>query len=155
MEPAGQLERLRRLLAETRVGALATVGGGAPYSSLAPFCPAEDSGELLLHLSRMALHTRNLEQEPRASLLLAEADGPDKNPLALVRATFTGTATPLTRGTPEYEAARTRYVARFPESEMMFQLGDFFLFAFRPEAIQLVAGFGQAYRISPAELLSH
>ncbi|MDH4229162.1 MAG: CREG family protein [Nitrospirota bacterium] len=152
MQPTERLTLLKHMLSGTRVASLATVGGGAPYCSLAPICPSADLGILYLHLSKMALHTRNLEEQPRASLLLAESDGPDKNPLALVRATLGGEALPLVRGSADYEQARALYVARFPESDMMFQLADFRLFAFRPVSIQLVAGFGQAYRIRPEEV---
>ena len=52
-------------------GALATIDRrtGAPYASLVTVATASD-GTPLLVVSRLALHTQNIEADPRASLLV-------------------------------------------------------------------------------------
>lgn len=152
MTASERLETLHGLLSGVRVAALATLGDGGPYGSMTPFVPDPERGELLIHVSRMARHTRNLAADPRVSLLVCEADGPDKNPLALVRVTICGETVALDPASPQYQAARRRYLRRFPEAEMVFQLPDFILYAVRPASIHLVAGFGKAYNLSPDSL---
>lgn len=151
MPPAERLQVLNALLAEVRTAALSTLDRGAPFGSMVPFA-WDPAGRVLIHVSRLARHTRHLNDDPRVALLITEADGPDKNPLALRRACFTGRMERIAPGTPEYDAAKTRYLERFPTSAMIFQLPDFTFFALAPEAIHLVAGFGQAFNIDPAEL---
>ncbi|MFQ5508585.1 MAG: HugZ family protein [Leptospirillia bacterium] len=138
------------LLTEVRVAALSTLADGNPSGSMASFVANRENGEIYLHLSRMARHTKNLTADPRISLLVIEADGPDKNPQALPRVIFNGRASVLEPGSETHAKARASYLDRYPESEMTFQLPDFNMFVLRPESIQLVAGFGKAFTMQPA-----
>jgi hypothetical protein len=49
-------------------------------------------------------------------------------------------------------AAAEAYVARFPEAQMRFELGDFLLFRFTPEVVRYVGGFARAARFSWADI---
>ncbi|MBI5137648.1 MAG: pyridoxamine 5'-phosphate oxidase family protein [Nitrospirae bacterium] len=151
MPKADRLSTLRALLSGVRTASLSTLDRGAPFGSMVPFA-WDPAGRALIHVSALARHTRHLEADPRVALLVTETDGPGKNPLALQRACLTGTMRKVARGTPAYEAAKALYVARFPGSAMVFQLPDFTFYTLAPEAIHLVAGFGQAFAIDPAEL---
>jgi putative heme iron utilization protein len=56
-----------------------------------------------------------------------------------------GEATPLNIGAPDYADVKERYLARFPQSAMMFGFADFSLWELRLQDAHLVLGFGQAY----------
>jgi putative heme iron utilization protein len=45
-----------------------------------------------------------------------------------------------------YESVKQRYLAKFPQSHMMFSFGDFALWELRMQDAHLVLGFGQAYQ---------
>ncbi len=152
-----QPERIRTLFAlfdQVRVASLATLNNGAPFGSMVPYIVRPDNGCLYIHLSRMARHTRHIEADPRVAVLVTEADGPDKNPLALVRACLSGHIERVDRDAAEYDATRQAYLARFPDAEMIFQLPDFSFYRLAPEGIHLVAGFGKAFHIEPHNLVT-
>jgi putative heme iron utilization protein len=136
---------LSALLGSVRVGVLVTSTDAGPFGSHAPFLPGDDWRETFIHLSQLAQHTKNLMARPGAGFYLCEPDGPEKNPLSLQRVSFSGRAAPVPRG-PRYDAIRDRYLARFPQSEMMFGLADFQLWGLALESALFVAGFGRAYR---------
>jgi heme iron utilization protein len=58
----------------------------------------------VLCLSQLAEHTRNLDVDPRASLLVSPPVAPGADPLAAVRLTLVGRVEPV----PGNEAAATR-----------------------------------------------
>ena len=63
----------KKLMREARSGALGTLmaGTGDPYCSLVNVATQADGTPLLL-ISRLAVHTRNILADPRASLMLDE-----------------------------------------------------------------------------------
>src|SRR3981081_1075848 len=63
----------KKLIREARSGALATLmaGSGDPYCSLVNVATAPGGTPLLL-ISRLAVHTKNILADPRASLMLDE-----------------------------------------------------------------------------------
>ena len=81
----------KELLRTIRAGALATLDrdGGSPFASLVTVATDIDGTPLLL-MSRLSGHTQNLEQDPRASILLAQRGKGD--PLAHPRLTVIGRA---------------------------------------------------------------
>src|SRR5438270_9823520 len=91
--PAGYdaLGEAKRLLRVIRSGALATLiqASGHPFASLVKVATEPDGTPILL-LSRLAIHTANLEADPRCSLLLAEGGRTSQgrgDPLACPRLT--------------------------------------------------------------------
>jgi hypothetical protein len=56
-----------------------------------------------------------------------------------------GEAALLDVNAPEYVEVKERYLARFPQSAMMFGFADFALWELRLQDAHLVLGFGQAY----------
>lgn len=138
---------LRRLLAERPVAALATLHRGEPAVSMVPFVLPPGSTELLIHVSSLATHTRDMQEHPRVALLVtADANGPWP-PQALPRVTLQADAVPLPRDGTDYTAARAQYLGRFPDAAQTFELGDFSLVALRPTSARLIAGFGRAYSL--------
>src|SRR5262245_35580826 len=71
-------ERARTLVAQISTGTLCTLAlepQGYPYGSFVTV--AFDNGGPIFLISRLAEHTKNLERDPRASLLVAEGGSAD------------------------------------------------------------------------------
>jgi len=133
------------LAEEVRTGVLLTLRNGRPFGSHVPYVFGERWTRAYIHVSRLALHTDHLLRDPRVGLFVSEPDRPGKNPLALRRMNLQGEAALLNTGAPGYAAVKERYLARFPQSAMMFGFADFSLWELQLEAAHLVLGFGQAY----------
>lgn len=143
-EPA---EALRRLLHAQDVAALGTLRRDEPFVSMVPFALLAD-GALVLHVSRLATHTRDMEEHPGVSVLVIAPRSKDVGALALARATLQADAHPCPPGDAQHAAARQAYLARFPDSEMMFGFADFSLFRLVPRSVRFVGGFAQATSIT-------
>ena len=148
---ATTLDLLRALLATQDLASLATLHGDRddvePAVSMVPLAWLPATGDALIHISALAAHTRDLQRAPRAGLMLTAPRQPGDDPLALPRLTLRADAEPIDAATPDLEAARAAYRARFPGAEQTFALGDFALWRLRPRTARLVAGFGRAHAV--------
>jgi heme oxygenase (biliverdin-IX-beta and delta-forming) len=145
--------KLRALVQERRWGALGTARDNEPLATWVAFVAERDFGGFILHLSGLSLHTRFLETNPRASLSVSELDAtPGKDPQELSRVSFQGTVTRLEHGSDEYERARVQYQKRLFHAAPQFKFGDFGLYRLAVESARYVPGFGQVFRLSPADL---
>lgn len=141
----------RRLLRTARDGALATLSdGGAPFASLVSAATLQ-AGEPVLLLSGLAVHTRNLERDPRASLLLADPRSGD--PLEGARVTVSGRLERLAAEDPAHAHAHRRFLARHPKAEGYAGFSDFGFWRMSVAAAHLVAGFGRIVSLDAPELL--
>lgn len=144
---------LRTLLHGQRVGALGTLGpDGRPQVSMVPFAIDRALGCLVLHVSALAAHTRNLQMAPDVSLMVMQPEVPGEPVHALPRVSLEANAELIAPEGPRWQSLRTAYLARFPEAEPMTQLGDFRYVALRPVAARHVAGFGAARSVDAEEL---
>lgn len=148
-------QALRELLASRRVAALGTLeaaSGAGPCVSMVPYALLPETCSLVLHVSSLAAHARNLRAHPRVSLLVTapEVDGEPVH--ALPRVTLDGVARPPEPGSPAWTAARAAYLARFPEAEAMTQLGDFSFVLVALSGARQVAGFGAARSVDAEAL---
>ena len=134
-----------KLTEEVRTGVLLTIRDGRPFGSHVPYAFGGHWTRAYIHVSRLALHSEHLLRDPRVGLFVSEPDRPGKNPLVLRRMNLQGEAVLLDAGAPIYEEVKERYLARFPQSAMLFSFGDFSLWELRLEGAHLVLGFGQAY----------
>lgn len=141
-----------RLLAASRWAALAVLDEGAPAAAMTSYALSPDGSALYLHLSQMALHTRALLAEPRAALVVSAPDVGVEDPQTLPRLSLAGVALALVPGTPDFEAGRAAFVARFPAAADRFALADFVLFRFEPAEARWVGGFARALRMTGARL---
>src|SRR6058998_3660293 len=83
-------ERARTLIHLGRVGALSTMSRkhpGWPFGSVMPYA-LDVAGRPIFLISTMAMHTQNLLHDPKASLLVNQADAPD--PLGAARLSLMG-----------------------------------------------------------------
>jgi putative heme iron utilization protein len=135
---------LRRLLDERPVAALGTLHRGEPAVSMVPFVLPRGDTRLVVHVSALAPHTRDMREHPRVGLLVMAEPGDGVTPQALPRVALQADATTLPRDGADHAAARAAYLERFPDAAVTFELGDFSLVALRPVSARLVAGFGRA-----------
>jgi putative heme iron utilization protein len=149
-----QADSLRAILLEQRVAALGTLHDAQPFVSMVPFALVGHGAALVIHVSQLAAHTRDMLLHPQVSVLVMAPPGPGTLPQALPRVTLQGEAEQLAEDEPLYAAARAAYLARFPDSEPMFGFGDFSLFLIRPSSLRLVGGFAQARTLAPEDLVA-
>lgn len=144
---------MTRLIRAHRWAALATVGEGGALASMVAYAALPDLSRLVLHLSRLAPHTRNLLADPRAALVISEPDDGRDDPQTLARVTISGSVTAVDNSADEYANLRTLYTARLPESLQRFEFADFSLFCFVPQDVRYVGGFGKAGNFSAAKMI--
>jgi heme iron utilization protein len=143
----------RTVLRSASTGALATLTADAtPFASFVTVATDVDAMPLLL-LSRLAVHTRNLDRDGRCSLLLVAPGGEGGDPLAGARVTLEGDAERVAADDPAHARIRNRFLARHPEAGGYAAFADFGFFRLRPRAAHLVAGFGRIHGVGPGELL--
>ena len=139
---------LRILLNTQRVAALGTLDAeGLPFVSMVPFAIDGSSGALVIHVSGLAAHARNLERSPRVSLMVMQAEVAGQPVHALPRVTLDGMANVLEVDSPAWVGGRASYLARFADVEYMTQWGDFRFVAIAVTGARQVAGFGAARSI--------
>ena len=145
--------RLRRLLVEQRWAALGSINDkDGPSVSFVGYVPEADFAGFIIHVSRLAEHTQYLLARPRAALGISEPDAGQGDPQLLARVNLQGPVAVIDRGTPDYLAARTRYLERLPHAQQLFGFEDFLLMRMRPEEARYIGGFARAYRLSAEQL---
>src|SRR6059058_6633006 len=89
-------ERARTLMYMPRIGSLSTLSRkqpGFPFGSVMPY-GLDDQGRPIFLISTMAMHMQNLQADPRASLLVTQADT-SGDPLGASRVTLLGNILPV------------------------------------------------------------
>jgi hypothetical protein len=133
-------ERARTLVHLARTGTLSTQSRrhpGHPFGSVMPYVP-DERGRPLVLISGMAMHTRNLEADPHASLLVTQPGRAD-DPLAAARATLVGESRRLSAS--DLPAARARYLERHPEAAAWVDFDDFGFWRLEVVEVYFVGGF--------------
>ncbi len=140
----------QKLMRKHRIGSLATLTEqGQPLLAVTPFAINTTDGTLVIHVSELGAHTRNLLQRPQAAFMVCARE-PVAGPVhSLPRASFQVHATVLARGSAPWNQARACYLTRFPDVEFMMDFTDFHLFRLEIVRVRQIAGFGIA-RTLPA-----
>jgi putative heme iron utilization protein len=124
-----------------RIGSLSTLSRkqpGFPFGSLMPY-GLDDQARPIFLISTMAMHTQNLQVDPRASLFVTEPDA-SGDPLGVSRVTLIGTVIRIPE--PELLAARTVYLVGHPDSKYWVDFEDFFFYRMDVLDVYYVGGFG-------------
>lgn len=143
----------RQLMRTARSATLATLDSatGHPFASLVTVA-TDPAGRPILLLSKLALHTRNLLQDARVSLLIDDRSASlNDDALAGRRLSLSGCIAPMPRAADA--EFRRRFLARHPEAEGYAGFTDFDLYVLDPEIGHLVAGFGRINALSGYDLL--
>jgi hypothetical protein len=134
-------ERARTLMHSARIGSLSTLSRkqlGFPFGSLMPYA-LDAQGCPIFLVSTMAMHTQNLQADPRASLFVTEPDA-SGDALGASRVTLIGNVTRIPE--PELASARTAYLAGYPDSKYWVDFDDFFFYRMDVLDVYYVGGFG-------------
>jgi heme iron utilization protein len=140
-------ERARTLIARIPTGTLCTLAlepEGYPYGSFVTV--AYDGADPIFLISGLAEHTKNLERDPRASLLVAESGSAD--PLANGRVTMLG---PCTRVDGDAGRARAAFAAAHPSSSYYADFRDFAFWKLQVDHVRYIGGYGRMSWVSKAE----
>jgi len=137
---------LQQLLLQSYQGVLSTHSQqlqGYPFGSVVPFC-LDQQGRVILLISDLAQHTKNLKVDSRCSLLVfAESDDIQ----AAARLTLIGDAQAI----PDHEvtAIAARYYRYFPQSQDFHQIHDFGFWCITPIKYRYIGGFGRIHWAEP------
>ena len=142
---------LRKLIINCRQATLAVVENNEPFTAMVSYGIDADGVSLLIQLSNLSAHKRQLLAQPRCSVLICLPDTGTCEVSALPRIAIQGTAIRLDKTGPVYEAAKNAYLAKLPTSAIMFSLPDFDLFRITPQSGRYVAGFGRAFTLTAAD----
>ena len=146
-----------RLLAQELVRAstsasLASLSGdGYPLASLTSIA-TDMAGHPVILVSRLSGHTGNLLADPRSGLLFARTGKGD--PLAHPRISVTGEAQVIDRDSAEGGLVRRRFLRRQPKAALYADFPDFLFIRIRLRQASLNGGFGRAFELTAADLLS-
>jgi putative heme iron utilization protein len=143
-------ERARTLAWLGRTGSLATLSRrhpGHPFASVMPYAP-DASGCPLMLISTMAMHTQNLEADPRASLLVTQPDW-SGDPLAAGRLTLMGRA--RTVDAEQVTDARAAYLARHQRAGYWVDFDDFAFWRLDVVDVYFVGGFAAMDWVTAAD----
>jgi heme iron utilization protein len=143
---------LRTLLDTRPVAALATLHHGEPAASMVPFAMLPGGTRLVIHVSRLATHTKDMLAHPAVAVLVTASLEPGASPLALPRASVQGNARVCEPEAAEYAPAREAYLAKLPQAEELFAFSDFSLFLVDIRSVRYVAGFGRAFAVTAPQL---
>src|SRR6186997_2199250 len=140
-------ERARTLVGQISTGTLSTLAlepQGYPHGSFVTV--AFDHGNPIFLISGLAEHTKNLERDPRASLLVAESGSAD--PLANSRVTLLG---PCTRVEGDGSGARAAFLAAHPSSSYYADFRDFAFWRLRVDSVRYIGGYGRMSWVTQAD----
>jgi putative heme iron utilization protein len=134
-------ERARTLVYLGRIGSLSTLSRkqpGFPFGSVMPY-GLDSRGRPIFLISTMAMHTQNLQADPRASLLVTQPDA-SGDPLGASRVTVIGNAQIM----PEADVAeaRTLYLERYANAKYWVDFEDFSFYRMDVLDVYYVGGFG-------------
>ena len=99
----------------------------------------DGQGRPIFLVSTMAMHTQNLQADPRASLFVTEP-GASGDPLGSSRVTLIGTVSRIPE--PDLAGARTIYLSSYPDSKYWVDFDDFSFYRMDVLDVYYVGGFG-------------
>jgi len=161
---AAWMSDLKTLLGKTKIGFLATQGERTPETSMTPYAIHPSKGEVVLHLSSLAKHSKNVKKHAEVGLMICMPEHDvemDKTAsvLGLARLSLTGRLklisaeqdlSQIDAGDEAYQAA---YLQKIPEAEPLFSFADFRLYKLEVDSVFFVGGFGRARKVSLADWL--
>ena len=143
----------RRLIRAARHAALGVIDPAANWPMVSRTALATDlDGSPIILVSALSAHTQALQLDPRCSLLLGEPGKGD--PLAHARISLQAKAVRVDSSEARFERIRRRYLARLPKAALYADFADFSFWRIEPERASLNGGFGRAFELAPADLLT-
>jgi putative heme iron utilization protein len=131
-------ERARTLASVARIGSLSTHSRkfpGFPFGSMMPYA-IDETGRPVFFISSMAMHTQNLLQDGRASLLITQPDA-SGDPLGAARLTLVGSA-----GIAPHTEVGDLYLSRHENARYWQDYTDFAYYRMDITGVYFIGGFG-------------
>lgn len=147
-QPTNNGDDARRFTRGQQAGVLSTLSQrveGFPFGSVAPFV-LDHAGCPVILISTLAEHTKNLDADPRCSLIV-QPFSPDMQTVG--RVTILGQAQRL----PDKDALGPRYLRYHPQAEAYFAMHDFHFYRITPVRVRWIGGFGKIHWVEPANYL--
>ena len=137
----------RALIERGRTAALATLSAddGMPYVSLVTVA-TDESGAPIILISDLAVHTKNLKSDGRASLLFEETAGLAE-PLTGARVTAMGQFERV-----DDEAASAAFLKQHPDASFYADFSDFAFWRMNVDKVHAIAGFGRIVTLRASEV---
>lgn len=146
----------RQMLRAHRYGVLSTISkkfDGYPFGSITPYLIDHD-GSLIILISTLAEHTKNIQHDSRVSLISHDQNHPQIQTQG--RVTLIGNAEPA----ENQGQIGQRYMRYFPEAQAYLSMHDFSFYRIQCIAIRFIAGFGgihwvnmEHYSVQPYSLI--
>ena len=111
---------------------------GYPFGSIVNFA-LDETGRPLFVLSGLAVHTKNLKEDPKASLVVY-GEGAESDVLGTARMTVMGKVVAVDES--ELGSARSQFFARHPDAEQYLEFADFAVYRMEVMDVYYVGGFG-------------
>ncbi len=146
-------EKAKTLVHAGGISSLSTLSkkhDGYPFGSLMPYGISE-VGEPIFLISSMAMHTRNLNQNPNSTLLILQRSK-DGDSLGAGRVSLMGRAIKVVD--EQRETVAEKYLERNPEAKNWMGFGDFSFYKLELIDIYFVGGFGVMGWVSADEYLA-
>jgi heme iron utilization protein len=140
MSPQERAAKVRELLKAKSAGILCTHSErmeGYPYGSLVPYAVDRDNRPVFF-LSGLAVHTKNLLTNPKASLVVSEEEE-----VSGARVNLFGDVAKVPEAEARAAGLRQIYLGAHPEAEQWIDFGDFDFYSMAVANIYWVGGFGE------------
>jgi heme iron utilization protein len=140
-------ERARTLVSLNNIGTLSTHSRklpGFPFGSVMPYA-ADAQGRPVFFISSMAMHTQNIQQDHRASLLVTQPEVAG-DPLGAARVTLVGDAWQV-----DAQEVKALYLSRNPNAKFWQDYTDFFYCRLEISGVYFIGGFGVMGWITPED----
>ena len=108
---------------------------GFPFGSMMPYA-TDNFGRPIFFVSSMAMHTHNLRQDPRASLLITQPDV-SGDPLGAARVTLLGEVNEAPA-----DEVKDLYLSRYENAKYWQEYSDFAYYRLQVSAVYFIGGFG-------------
>jgi hypothetical protein len=147
-QPQSNARTAREMLRAHRYGALSTLSkkfDGHPFGSITPYVVDHD-GSVLILISSLAEHTKNLLHDARVSLITHDQHDPHIQTQG--RVTVLGNAV----FDDHREHCAERYLRYFPEAHTYYDMPDFNFFRITPSALRYIGGFGDIHWVKGEQI---
>jgi heme iron utilization protein len=140
------------LLRDARHAALAYTDPAGRTPGIARIAFGLADGIPVTLISALSAHHAGLSGDPACAIMLGDP-GPKGDPLTHPRLMIQARAGLLPRSDPRHAPLRDGWLRTHPKAKLYIDFADFTFAYLAPQGALLNAGFGKAYRLTPADLV--
>jgi heme iron utilization protein len=139
------------LLADARHAALAYTDHATRSPGISRIALGLADGTPVTLISALSAHYTGLTAQPDCAVMVGEPGGRG-DPLTHPRLMIQARASFIARHDPTHATLRDQWLRTHPKAKLYIDFADFAFVRLIPQGALLNAGFGQAYRLMPADL---